>query len=304
MTSARAIRLPSQSDSGKFPPPRGGISAATSRVWRYLVRHPLALGGVLISAGLVIVALLAPILAPYDPDAVNLAAKLTPPNSEYWLGTDQAGRDLLSRIIYGCRLSIGTGVLVLGITASLGSVLGALAGYAGGVVDEVIMRAADFFMAFPYLILAMAIAFTLGASMQNAILAIIIVFWPSYARLIRGQVASVREREFVEAAVVMGASWRRIVLRHVLPQTWSTLVVKISLDMGFAIVALASLGFIGLGAQPPTAEWGTMIAESREYALSAWWYGLFPGLAIFLAGVAFNLVGDAVQELIEPGLSG
>jgi peptide/nickel transport system permease protein len=177
-----------------------------------------------------------------------------------------------------------------------------VAGYRGGTIDEVIMRIADFFMAFPYLILAMAIAFSLGASMQNAILAVVIVFWPSYARLIRGQVMSIRHREYVEAARVLGAKPRRVIFRHVLPQTWSSLVIKVSLDIGFAIVALASLGFIGLGAQPPTPEWGTMISDSRFYALNAWWYGLFPGLTIFLVVLGFNLFGDAVQELIEPTL--
>lgn len=272
------------------------------KIWQYLRDNPLAVVGVFLSGVVVLAAVFAPLFARDDPTLVNLNVKLTPPNSHYWLGTDQAGRDLYSRIIYGCRLSVSTGVLVLAITAVIGSTLGAVAGYVGGIVDELIMRISDFFMAFPYLILAMAIAFTLGASMQNAIWAIVVVFWPSYARLIRGQVVSIRHREFVDAARVLGATDSRIVMRHILPQTWSSLAVKISLDMGFAVVALASLGFIGLGAQPPTAEWGTMIAESRNYVLTAWWYALFPGAAIFLAVVGFNLVGDAVQELIEPSI--
>jgi peptide/nickel transport system permease protein len=267
-----------------------------------MVRHPLALLGTLLTVLVLLTALLAPVLAPYNPNAVNLNAKLTPPNRMYWFGTDEAGRDLLSRIIYGCRLSVSTGLLVMIVTTVIGAMLGAISGYHGGVLDELIMRTADFFMAFPYLILAMAIAFTLGASMQNAILAIIVVFWPSYARLIRGQVTSLRHREFVQAARVLGVPTSRILMRHILPQTWSSMVIKFSLDLGFAIIALASLGFIGLGAPPPTAEWGTMIAESRHYALTAWWYGLGPGAAIFLAVLGFNLVGDAVQELIEPSL--
>src|SRR5262249_12099170 len=148
------------------------------------------------------------------------------------------------------------------------------------------------------------IAYSLGASIQNAILAVSVVFWPSYARLVRGLVASIRHRDFVEAARTLGASQSRIILRHILPQAWGVLVIKTSLDIGFAIVAMASLGFIGLGARPPTAEWGTMIAESRIYALTAWWYGVFPGLAIFLAVLGFNLLGDTIQELIEPSLRG
>ncbi|HUX87472.1 MAG TPA: ABC transporter permease, partial [Chloroflexota bacterium] len=278
--------------------------ARTMSVFRrtsvYLARHPLALFGTILTAIVLLVALFAPVLAPYNPNFVNLSVKLTPPNHQYWFGTDEDGRDLLSRIIYGCRLSVSTGLLVMVITTVVGAILGAVAGYNGGLLDEVIMRISDFFMAFPYLILAMAIAFTLGASMQNAILSIIVVFWPSYARLIRGQVTSIRHREFVDAARVLGAPTWRIIVRHILPQTWSSLVVKFSLDLGFAVIALASLGFIGLGAPPPTSEWGTMIADSRNYALSAWWYGLGPGLAIFLAVLGFNLVGDAVQELIEP----
>ena len=281
------------------PPRRNSLR----RVGRYLQQRPLAFVGFFLVSALVFVAAFAPLLAPYDPNDINLSDKLMAPNSKYWLGTDQVGRDLLSRIIYGCRLSVLTGFIILSATTVIGSVLGVISGYLGGVLDEVLMRIADFFMAFPYLILAMAIAFSLGASMQNAIFAVIIVFWPSYARLIRGQVMSIREEDFVVAAHAIGASNLRILLRHILPQTWSSLVIKFSLDMGFAIVALASLGFIGLGAQPPTPEWGTMIAESRLYILTAWWYPFFPGLAIFLAIVGFNLSGDAIQELIEPSLN-
>jgi peptide/nickel transport system permease protein len=162
------------------------------------------------------------------------------------------------------------------------------------------MRFADFFIAFPYLILAMAIAFSLGASTQNAVISVIIVFWPSYARLVRNQVVSIRQREFVESAHVAGASRARVIFRHILPQTLTSLVVQFSLDLGFAIVALASLGFIGLGAQAPTAEWGTIIAQSRNFAVDNWWYGLIPGITITVTVVAFNVVGDLIQELTDP----
>jgi peptide/nickel transport system permease protein len=272
------------------------------RVTRYVLRSPLALLGVVLVVVTLLVTIFAPWISPHDPYAVDLNLTLTPPNASFWLGTDEAGRDLLSRILAGAQTSVTTGVIVIVITLLFGSAVGATAGYLGGVADELIMRVADFFMAFPYLILAMAIVYSLGASIQNAILAITVVFWPSYARLVRGQVTSIRHREFVEAARILGATNRRIILRHILPQTWGALVIKTSLDIGFAIVAMASLGFIGLGAQPPSAEWGTLIAQSRTYALNAWWYGIFPGLAFFLSVLGFNLLGDAIQELVEPSL--
>ncbi|MGH2548165.1 MAG: ABC transporter permease, partial [Thermomicrobiales bacterium] len=206
--------------------------------------------------------------------------------------------------VYGARLSVTLGFIILITTVLIGTVLGAIAGYVGGWLDAAIMRIADFFIAFPYLILAMAIAFSLGASVQNAVVSVIVVFWPSYARLVRNQVVSLRHREFVESAKVAGGSHSRIVFRHILPQTWASLIVQFTLDLGFSIVALASLGFIGLGAQPPTAEWGTIIAQSRTYAIDNWWYGMIPGITITVTVVAFNIVGDLVQELIDPALRG
>ena len=269
---------------------------------RVVGRDPLAIFGLVITAMVVVVTIFAPLIATHDPNQIDLSAKLTAPNSEYWFGTDETGRDLFSRVVHGCRLSITTGFVILIVTALIGATLGGVAGYLGGTIDEIIMRVSDFFMAFPYLILAMAIAFSLGASMQNAIFAIIVVFWPSYARIVRGQVTSLRHREFVESARVSGATGWRIMMRHILPQTWTSLTIKFSLDMGFAIVALASLGFIGLGAQPPTAEWGTIIAQSRLFAIDHWWYGVLPGLTITVTVIGFNLLGDTIQEIIEPTL--
>lgn len=291
------VRLPELTESTVHP-----VRKELWRIGRYLRSSPLACLGVGLVTLTVLVTICAPWIAPHDPYAVELKLKLTAPNGTFWLGTDEAGRDLLSRIFYGARLSVTTGAFVILLSLLVGSTLGAVAGYAGGIADEIIMRVADFFMAFPYLILAMAIAYSLGANIQNAMIAIAVVFWPSYARLVRGMVVSIRHREFVDAARLMGATNGRIVLRHILPQTWGALVIKTSLDIGFAIVAMASLGFIGLGAQPPSAEWGTLIAQSRVYALNAWWYGVFPGLAIFLAVLGFNLFGDAIQELVEPSL--
>lgn len=269
------------------------------KIGRQLRRDPLALFGVTVTAIVILTCIFAPLIATHDPEQINLRAKFTAPNSEHFFGTDETGRDLFSRMVYGARLSLTTGLVILGVTIVIGSTLGAIAGYVGGKVDAVIMRIADFFIAFPFLILAMMIAFTLGASTQNAVYAVILVFWPSYARLVRNQVVSIRHREFVDAARVSGATNARIILRHVLPQTRSSLIVQFSLDLGFAIIAISTLGFIGLGAQPPTPEWGTIIAQSRSYALDKWWYGIFPGLVVTITVIGFNLVGDFVQEYAE-----
>ncbi len=269
------------------------------RIGRQLAHDPMALAGLIIVVLVILTCIFAPWIATHDPTKINVRAKFTPPNREYLFGTDETGRDLFSRMVYGARLSIVTGLIILGSTIVIGATLGSIAGYVGGKVDAIIMRVADFFIAFPFLILAMMIAFTLGASTQNAVYAVILVFWPSYARLVRNQVISIRHREFVDAARVAGASNARIIWRHVLPQTRSSLIIQFSLDLGFAIIAIATLGFIGLGAQPPTPEWGTIIAQSRSYALDKWWYGLLPGLVVTITVIGFNLVGDFVQEYAE-----
>lgn len=275
------------------------LKRTARKIGRQLARDPLALFGVIVVTLIILTCVFAPWIATHDPEKINVRAKFTAPNREYLFGTDETGRDLFSRMVYGARLSLMTGLVILGVTIVIGSTLGAIAGYVGGKVDAVIMRIADFFIAFPFLILAMMIAFTLGASTQNAVYAVILVFWPSYARLVRNQVISIRHREFVDAARVAGASNARIILRHVLPQTRSSLIIQFSLDLGFAIIAISTLGFIGLGAQPPTPEWGTIIAQSRSYALDKWWYGLLPGLVVTITVIGFNLVGDFVQEYAE-----
>lgn len=295
--------IPAASPASAAVDVRRSMGMGPGRVLRRaLLRDPLGAVGVFVVASMSILVFVAPMLLTLDPYGVDLERKLTPPNGQEWLGTDEVGRDLFARILYGGRLSMLSGLVVLLLTAIIGSGVGLIAGYYSGLLDEIVMRISDFFMAFPYLILAMAIAFALGASLQNAVIAVVIVFWPSYARLIRGQVAAIRSREFIEAIRALGASDVRIMARHVLPQTWSALIIKMTHDIGFTVVALASLGFIGLGARPPVAEWGTMIAESRIYALDAWWYGLFPGLAIFLTVLGFNLLGDLIQQLVEPEL--
>jgi peptide/nickel transport system permease protein len=308
MSTTGQASLPSERTSatatGTAPSPLAQTKAAQWRIGlkrarRRLARDPLAMLGVTITAIVVITCIFAPLIATHDPTQINIRAKLQPPSLDHFFGTDETGRDLFSRMVYGARLSLLTGITILLVTIVIGSTLGAIAGYVGGKVDAVIMRVADFFIAFPFLILAMMIAFTLGASTQNAVYAVIFVFWPSYARLVRNQVVSIRHREFVDAARVAGSSNARIIFKHVLPQTRSSLIIQFSLDLGFAIVAISTLGFIGLGAQPPTPEWGTIIAQSRSYALDKWWYGLLPGLVVTLTVIGFNLVGDFVQELLE-----
>jgi peptide/nickel transport system permease protein len=248
-------------------------------------------------------ALLAPVLAPYDPLVQDLGSRLRPPSSEHWLGTDSLGRDIASRILYGARISMIIGVVVVTAAGVVGTAIGLVAGYAGGLVDEALMRLTEVFLAFPALILAMAIAGALGPSLTNAIIAIAAVTWAVYARLVRGQILSLRRREFVEAARAMGASRTRIVVRHLLPNALAPLMIQASFDLGSSIIAAAGLSFIGFGAQPPTPEWGVMISEGRNYISTQPWLSLFPGLAILLAVGSFNLLGDGLRDAFDPRLS-
>jgi len=268
-----------------------------------ILANPLNLTAIALIATLAACALLAPLLAPYDPLTQDLAVRLKPPSPEHWLGTDSLGRDIASRILYGARISLVIGVVVVGSAGVFGTFVGLVAGYAGGLVDEALMRLTEVFLAFPALILAMAIAGALGPSLTNAIIAIAAVTWAVYARLVRGQILSLRQREFVEAARAMGASRRRIVLRHLLPNTLAPLMVQASFDMGSSIIAAAGLSFIGFGAQPPTPEWGVMISEGRNFISTQPWLSLFPGLAILLAVGSFNLLGDGLRDAFDPRLS-
>ena len=274
---------------------------ARQPVWR---RSPLAVAGLVLIAILALIAALAPLLAPADPLKQVLSTRLDPPSAAHWLGTDQLGRDILSRMIYGARISLLIGVVVVGLAASVGTFVGLVAGYAGGWLDEGLMRLTDVFFAFPALILAMAISGALGPSLTNAMIAIAAVSWPVYARLVRAQVLSLREREYVEAARSLGAPAERIVWGHILPNTLAPLLVQASFDMGGAILSAAGLSFIGFGTQPPTAEWGVMISEGRNYIATHSWLSLFPGLAILLTVAAFNLIGDGLRDALDPRLRG
>jgi len=267
-----------------------------------ILGNPLNVVAIALIALFAACALLAPLLAPYDPLVQDLGARLQPPSSLHWLGTDSLGRDIASRILYGARISLVIGVVVVVSAGVFGTVVGLIAGYAGGLVDEALMRLTEVFLAFPALILAMAIAGALGPSLTNAIIAIAAVTWAVYARLTRGQILSLRQREFVEAARAMGASWVRILWHHLLPNVLAPLMIQASFDLGSSIIAAAGLSFIGFGAQPPTPEWGVMISEGRNYISTQPWLSLFPGLAILLAVGSFNLLGDGLRDAFDPRL--
>lgn len=268
---------------------------------RVLIRSPLAL----VSLGMVcvwgVLAIAAPAIAPYGPLGQDIVGRLAPPSPAHWLGTDPLGRDILSRILYGARLSIPVGIAAVALAVLLGTVIGSAAGAAGGVVDEGIMRATDLMLAFPTVILAMIISAALGAGIRNAVIAIMVAWWPSYARFSRGLVLSAREREYVEAARAAGASPLRVFLRHILVNILSPIVILGTLDVGHAILTFASLSFLGLGPPPQIPEWGSMIASSRDY-LDQWWIGTFPGLAILSLVVALNVVGDSLRDALDPRL--
>jgi peptide/nickel transport system permease protein len=273
------------------------FSNAVHALWQ----RPLAIAGIGVVLAWLLVGLLAPILPIADPDAQNLAQRLKPPSGEHFLGTDDLGRDIFSRIIWGARVSVPAGIAVILVTGIVGCALGAIAGYVGGPVDSVIMRAADAILSFPSIILAMTItAVRGGPGLGNALIAVGFVLWPEYARLMRSQVLSIRESEFVTAARSMGANRKRVLFRHVLPSTDAPIIVKATLDVGAAIVLTAGLSFIGLGAVPPTAEWGAMIKQGADKGLQYWWYALVPGVAIMSVVMGLNFFGDGLRDALDP----
>ena len=249
---------------------------------------------------LVIVALLAPYLAPYDPIEQSLERRLEPPSMDHWLGTDDFGRDILSRIIHGSRISLRIGLISISIALTAGTALGLLAGYRGGLYDALVMRLVDVMLAFPSILLAIAIVAITGPGIDNVMVAVSIVLVPQFARLVRASVLSVRETAYVEAARALGARDFRIVMRHVLPNCMAPLIVKSTLSMATAILDAAGLSFLGLGAQPPTPEWGAMLSGGRELMLNAPWVMTGPGLAIFLVVLGLNLFGDGLSEVLDP----
>jgi len=252
-------------------------------------------------------AILAPWIAPYPQDCLNathLERALQPPSWKHLLGTDDMGRDLLSRIIYGARISLLMGIASIVLATAIGGMLGIIAGYFGGLVDEVIMRTADIFMSVPYVILGMVIAIALTPGVKNLIIVIALLYWPATARLMRSQVIIVREREYVEAAKAIGANTWRIMTMHIAPNSIAAVVVQGTIQIGWAILLGATLSFLGVGIQPPLPEWGLMTSTGRQFMLNAWWYPTFPGLAIVLTVMAFNLVGDTLRDILDPYLRG
>jgi len=288
-------------------PARGAAGQLRQAPWAvqpFLAESRLNVLGVAIVMLVLLLAVFGPLIAPQNPNQIDLFAILQPPSVHHWFGTDNLGRDLFSRVIVGTRISVSVAVIILSLSVTFGTALGIVSGMVGGLVDEIIMRVTDLFLAFPGFILAAAIAATLGPSLQHTVLALAVVFWPWYTRLIRGQVLSLREREFVLAARVARAGRIWIATRHLARNVLAILVVQVSLDVGYAILATSSLSFLGLGAQPPSPEWGAIIAEGRNYIQTAWWWITFPGLVLALTVLGFNLLGDGLRDWIDPRLRG
>ena len=288
--------------------PQSRLQARLGRAyvaWRRFTANRLAVIGLAIILGLIVLAVFAPVLAPHSPYVGDLAnARLMTPGPGHWLGTDDQGRDILSRLIYGSRLTLQVVVLVAVIAAPIGLLVGTVAGYAGGWVDAVLMRVTDIFLAFPKLVLALAFVAALGPGIGNAIIAIAITSWPPYARIARAETLTVRNSDYILAVRLMGASPWRIVLRHIMPLCISSLIVRVTLDMAGIILTAAGLGFLGLGAQPPLPEWGAMIASGRRFILDQWWVAAMPGFAILIVSLGFNLLGVGLRDALDPRGSG
>lgn len=275
-------------------------------IWRQFSANKLALTGLGIILALIFVAIFADVLAPHSPvrgDLMN--ARLLPPGtSGYWLGTDDQGRDILSRLIHGSRITLYVVCLVAVIAAPIGLLFGTVAGYAGGWIDGVLMRITDIFLAFPKLVLALALVAALGPGIENAVIAIALTSWPPYARIARAETLTFRNSDFIAAVKLMGATPFRIVLKHVMPLCTSSLIVRVTLDMAGIILTAAGLGFLGLGAQPPLPEWGAMIASGRRFILDQWWVAAMPGIAILIVSLGFNLLGDGLRDALDPKEAG
>ncbi|RIK47200.1 MAG: peptide ABC transporter permease [Chloroflexi bacterium] len=289
------------------------IGAQPKRQFRYrlagrFLREPSAVFAGVVLAVLVLAAVAAPLLAPYNPNATDLRARNIPPawqragSSAHWLGTDPVGRDILSRIIYGARVSLSVGLIVTALAAMIGVLVGLLAGYYEGWIDEVVMRLADLFLAFPFILLAITIIAVLGSGLTNLILVLVITGWVQYARLVRGLVYSIKRNQYVEAALVAGAVDRRVILRHILPNTLAPVVVLATLQVAFVLLTESALNFLGLGVNPTIPTWGSMVNEGRLYIYNAWWVITFPGVAIMLAVLSINMLGDWLRDVFDPTL--
>lgn len=281
--------------------PRAGV--------RYFFRRfagasPLNVVALAIISVFMLLAILGPLITPYDPLLPSIEDRLMPPSTSHFFGTDELGRDVFSRVIAGAQISLGIATIILSIAIPVGTLIGLVAGYAGGWVDEILMRVTDIFLAFPAIILAMAIAAALGPNLRNTVVALTLVYWPWYARLVRGQVLQIKERDYIEAARAVGAPIPRLIGRHILPNSVAPIIIQGTIDFGFAVLATAGLSFIGLGAQPPSPEWGSMISNARTFFRVAWWYFTFPGLALTVTVIGFNLLGDGLRDYFDPRTRG
>lgn len=268
--------------------------------WLTFRANKLAMFGLIILILLIGMAIFAPLLAPHSPFSQNLTDRLQPPSAEHWLGTDSFGRDIASRLIHGSRITLFIVGTVALIAPVIGLFIGTVAGFAGGKVDQILMRITDIFLAFPKLILALAFVAALGPSIGNAVLALALTAWPPYARLARAETLTIRHTDFIAAARLQGAGRFRLLIRHIWPLCISSLIVRVALDMAGIILSAAGLGFLGLGAQPPMPEWGAMIADGRIYILDFWWVAAAPGIAIFTVSLAFNFLGDGLRDVLDP----
>ena len=296
MSTIHAQRIPRTSWAARY-------AALLRSVGRALRRNPLEAVGVAIAAVVVVIAVIGPVIAPYDPYLASFPDRLQPPSAEHWFGTDAVGRDILSRIFFGARLTLVASLIVIGFAIFMGVIVGTIAATTTWWLDESLMRIVDVFLSLPALILALGFAASLGRGLQAAVIALMIAWWPSYARLVRSLVLEVRDREFVEAARVLGASRARVARRHILPNTLDTLFVQATLDIALVALTLAGLSFVGVGVLPPEAEWGSMISDGQGQLFSAPWVVLFPGLALALTAVGFFLVGDLLRTELDPRLS-
>lgn len=292
---ATALQIPSRIKTAERTLERPG-----QRALRRFRQHKLALAGLAVLALLLISAAFPGLIAPYDPLAIEMDDRLLPPSPGHWFGTDDFGRDILARIIYGARISLQVGVIAVGIAGSTGATLGLLAGYYGGWVDAWVMRIMDIIFAFPAILLAISIMALLGSSTTNVMIAIGIVYIPVFARIVRGATLALKTQDYVEAALASGVTSGRILWRHILPGAWGEITVQITLSLAYAILAEAALSFLGLGAQPPEPSWGSMLSFGREWVREAPWFSFFPGLAIFVTVFSLNLVGDGWRDALDP----
>ena len=270
------------------------------RLWLQLRSQRLAMAGLWVIVAVALLAAFAPWIAPFNPGAQDLDNRLALPSRLHWLGTDELGRDLFSRLAFGGRITLGMVLAVVALVAPFGLAVGCVAGYAGGIADRVLMRVTDIFLAFPRLVLALAFVAAMKPGVESAVLAIALTAWPPYARLARAETLTIRNTDYIAAVRLTGASGFRIVLRHVAPLCLSSLIVRVTLDMSAIVLTAAGLGFLGMGAQPPSPEWGAMIASARRFILDQWWVPTIPGLAIFLISLAFNLLGDGLRDVLDP----